>query len=131
VVGLGADGRGDELLVRHLLHSRYVDADAAELVGLGQSAQLAAHAGPPHGEPEGAVGSFPSRAVSWLSQVPRWRLGTPDGLPSPALWLALAAPRADPARAAGAEPAEQPVGPHHGGFVDFERLHDVHPSPVR
>ncbi len=41
-----------------------------------------------------------------------------------------AAAEVDPAHAAGAQPAEQPVGPHGRGLVDVERLHGVHPSPV-
>ncbi|EOY49496.1 hypothetical protein SLI_4788 [Streptomyces lividans 1326] len=42
-----------------------------------------------------------------------------------------AAAQVDPAHAAGAQPAEEPVGPHDGGFVVLERPHGVHPSPVR
>ncbi len=42
-----------------------------------------------------------------------------------------AAAQVDPAHAAGAQAAEQPVGPHGGGFVAVERPHGVHPSPVR
>ncbi|GGX65515.1 hypothetical protein GCM10010510_06950 [Streptomyces anandii JCM 4720] len=44
---------------------------------------------------------------------------------------ARAAAQVHAAHAAGAQPAQQPVGPHGGGLVDFERLHGVHSSPVR
>ncbi|GAA2560689.1 hypothetical protein GCM10010398_56270 [Streptomyces fimbriatus] len=40
-----------------------------------------------------------------------------------------AAARVDPAHAARAEPAEQPVGPHDRGFVHFERPRASAPPP--
>src|SRR5262249_28768907 len=42
---------------------------------------------------------------------------------------ARAAAQVDPSHAAGAEPAEQPVGPDGGRFIGSERLHGVHLSP--
>lgn len=42
---------------------------------------------------------------------------------------ARAAAQVDAAHPAGAEPAEQPVGPHDRGFIDIERPHAPAPPP--